>query len=360
MKTTSEYTAFKTGALASEPLMRKISLADVAIVNDDTLMVSGARIKATQNAMNSLARIIGVPPALSNSFSTAYGKDSKQRLLELQRAAKLVSKAKKVSLTLIANPKSLQIEGILSDASILPFETYFDVFEKMVDSHNLEIENFGVSSTGSLYISTVNKANEFQVGNLKDEHFHPGFTLSNDIRVGTTLDSYLYRLVCSNGMVGKGFGNQLAYNPESMNDFFDKLNELKNNGYIPVGFQDKVKSATTTKASYAEVKWGADLIAKSSEDMKRIYVDKYIPHDEIRNKFAAKGVDVGKFNSQQQKNAITNVSVWDVVNGVTDFASHDYGFNLTADKKKQLQTEAGMMLAKGSYDTQNLVHVSLG
>ena len=75
--------------------------------------------------------------------------------------------------------------------------------------------------------------------------------------------------------------------------------------------------------------------------------------------FAAKGADTLNWNTAQEKNAITNISVWDVINGVTDFASHDYGFGVSADSKLNLQVKAGSMLSAKSYDTQNLVHISL-
>ena len=59
-------------------------------------------------------------------------------------------------------------------------------------------------------------------------------------------------------------------------------------------------------------------------------------------------------NAKQKANLRTGVSVWDVINGVTDFASHNYGFDKKANSDTHLQMVAGDILAK-NYDTANLV-----
>ena len=64
-----------------------------------------------------------------------------------------------------------------------------------------------------------------------------------------------------------------------------------------------------------------------------------------------------KLNHDQQKNAKTALSVWDVINGVTDFASHNYGYEMKDNSAANLQMQAGSMLCKDSYDTSNLVLV---
>ena len=47
--------------------------------------------------------------------------------------------------------------------------------------------------------------------------------------------------------------------------------------------------------------------------------------------------------------------MWNVINGVTDFASHNYGFNV--NNSVQLQIEAGNMLCK-NFDISNTLDVS--
>ena len=48
--------------------------------------------------------------------------------------------------------------------------------------------------------------------------------------------------------------------------------------------------------------------------------------------------------------------MWDIINGVTDFASHDYGFEIKNPEttRNEMMVQAGGMLTK-NYDTQNLL-----
>lgn len=268
-----------------------------------------------------------------------------------------VAGGKGITVTLAANKVFGIVERVYRGSQILPYATYFDTFERLMNSHKLDIVDFGQTPTG-VFVSTKSVEDEFKIGNFGNEVFHPGFTLTNNLSNGLVLDSYLYRLICTNGMVGQSFGHSIKYNPESMTDFFKSLIEFKNSGLIPLGFRDKVTQAIHTKASYAEVHSAAKIITNNSK-LTIDLVDRFVPVNDIRRKFALKGADTVKWNSAQEKNAITNISVWDVVNGLTDFASHDYGFDVKESDRLSMQKQAGDLLGKPAFDTQNLVHVSL-
>jgi hypothetical protein len=356
-KTTTQFNAFKTQALAQEPLMCQASIADITILSEKKISFKGKEYFCSENAMNNLASIVGLPKTFANGIEGAFGKEARQRITQLQKAARILG-GKNPIVTLVASKATRQIDTILSGCSILPYNSYFDVFERMMNGTKMEIADFGASPRGGLFISTVSKEHEFNVAGMKNETFHPGTTFTNDFRAGSVMDSYLLRLVCSNGMVGRGFGETFEYNPESMNEFFNKVSKLKGMGFIPGEFTEKVKIANAVRASYAEVKEAADMITSCSKLLKAD-VDRFVPFNDIRRKFNAKGCDTAQWNTQQEQNAITNVTVWDVVNGITDFASHDYGFGLSNDARLKLQIKAGSLLSSKKYDTQNLVHVSL-
>ncbi len=357
MKTQSQFATFKKEALANEPLMREANLADINIVSENEIIYLGTKFKCTDEAMNGFAKAVGMPVAFGNSIKNAFGVTAKSRIAELQKAARVIA-GKNPHVTLIANRKLGVIENILSGGSILPYEMYFDVFERMMNGSKMDIADFGSSDQGGVFVSTVSRENEFSVGKFKDENFHPGMTFSNDIRKGAVVDSFINRLVCTNGMVGRGFGESIIYNPESMSEFFEKIQILKCAGFLPSEFKAKVAAAIATRASYNEVHQAANLITGSSK-LSKEFVDSFIPFNDIRRKFAKKGCDTIAWNTQQEQNAITDISVWDVVNGLTDFASHDYNFELSNANRLAIQVKAGGLLARAKYDTQNLVHVSL-
>lgn len=355
-KTQKEFANFKEIAMANEPLMRQANLSDISIIDDKTIQFNGRNFTASDAAINDFSKIVGVQKTLINNVGTAFGKGTSQRIVDIQKAAKLIH-GKNAVITLVADKKFGTITRILSGGSLLPYQNYFEVFERMMNGTNMDIVDFGSGANG-LHISTVSRKDEFSVGKKKDEVFHPGFTFKNDMSTGAGLDSFLNRLICTNGMVGRGFAETVNYNPESINEFFTHIQTLKTSGFMPAAFNTKVASAINTRASYAEVKSAANLITGGSK-LEKQFVDKFVPYNDIRRKFAAKGVDTLGWNPQQMQNAITDISVWDVINGITDFASHDYGFEVTADNKLKMQVAAGSMLSREKFDTQNLVHISL-
>lgn len=356
MKTQAQFTAFKTASLENEPLTREVLLSDIQIASENSILYRGKEFKCTEQAINDIAEIVGVPKTFASSFGKSFGNAGKQKLVELQKSARIAS-GKGITITLAANKVFGIIERVYKGSQILPYATYFDTFEKLMNNHKLDIVDFGQTPTG-VFISTKSVEDEFKVGNFGNETFHPGFTLTNNLSNGLVLDSYLYRLICTNGMVGQSFGHSIKYNPESMSDFFKSLIEFKSSGLIPLGFKDKVTQAIHTKASYAEVHSAAKIITNNS-NLTMDLVDRFVPVNDIRRKFALKGADTTKWNAAQEKNAITNVTVWDVVNGLTDFASHDYGFDVKESNRLSMQKQAGDLLGKPAFDTQNLVHVSL-
>jgi hypothetical protein len=357
MKNQSQYAAFKNKALELEPLSKQVSLAEIELVDGNRISHQGVTITLSDSAMSDLAAVVGMPKRFGSELEKDFTPAGKQRFVNLIKSAK-VSRGKNPTVTLVATKGTRVVSRVFDEGSILPYEAYFDTFERLMNSHKMDIQDFGHDSDGKVFISTVSKKDEFQIGKRREEVFHPGFTFTNDIRTGTTLESYLHRLVCTNGMIGRGFGTTFEYNVNKMNEFFDSVNDLRNGGFLPPSFKDKVEAASCVRASWAEVKAATELITQNSKLLKED-VDKFVPYNSIRTAFLAKGVNPAEWNGQQSKNAITNVTVWDVINGVTDFASHDYGFEVNDHSRLKMQLDAGSLLSKSSYDTQNLVHIAL-
>ena len=66
------------------------------------------------------------------------------------------------------------------------------------------------------------------------------------------------------------------------------------------------------------------------------------------------GCDLAGMTKKQLQTAPTQIPLWSVINDVTDFASHDYGYDITSMQRTHLMMKAGQMLAK-TPDLQNIV-----
>jgi hypothetical protein len=131
--------------------------------------------------------------------------------------------------------------------------------------------------------------------------------------------------------------------------------QLQTNGFQPQGISDKVIKADMVNASLSEMQQAASSIMSNSKiewkDLQR-----YVPIQETSDIFSRHGMDTTRFTRLQQKNATTGTSLWNIVNGMTNFASN--GAKLYFDDETQRQrimVAAGNLFARDTYDTENLV-----
>ena len=109
----------------------------------------------------------------------------------------------------------------------------------------------------------------------------------------------------------------------------------------------------TTNCSYAELEAAAELIMGNS-GAKANEISKWIPIQETNTKFMDFGIIPAMMSAEKKKNAKTGTPVWDMVNGLTHFATHENVFKVSEDSRRLIQKEAGKIMA-GTYDMENVV-----
>jgi hypothetical protein len=199
------------------------------------------------------------------------------------------------------------------------------------------------------------KRREFQVGNLTSEAFHSGISLSRTSD-GIKADPFMHRLICTNGMVARNF--EESYQLKSMDqrawqEFYQHLERIDQSGFVPVKFSEAVKTAMDNPASLAELEQGRRLISEMS-NCRDEDLEMFIRSKGTYNRIHAAGIDDTRLTGKQKQNLRTGISLWDVINGITDFASHNYGFEKKSNADRHLQMRAGDLLSKGP-DTRNLI-----
>jgi hypothetical protein len=133
--------------------------------------------------------------------------------------------------------------------------------------------------------------------------------------------------------------------------------QMASTGFQPVGLADTIRKAHNTDASLAEMQKAVSAILNVDERVDYDYIQRYVPLDRANRAYDEAGADPSQFSAIQLRNAKSGMSVWDMVNGMTNFASNDTRYNIDSSKMGNLMITAGNILTKRQYDTEG--HVSV-
>jgi hypothetical protein len=290
------------------------------------------------------------------TLESSIGEEGANKFLNALKNA--IGSNKSTQVTMLVSPDRvitrMQKAGKID---LISAPTFFDTFERVMNSHDLELKNMSFNkANGNIHIETVKSKDQHQVANLKDEVFTTGLSLSRTIE-GIQADPYMHRLICTNGMVTRAFEESFqlrSLEPKMWNDFFQHLERIEKSGFVPTKFNARVEQATKTPASLAELERGANLLLNNSNLPVGELEFFFKGHRNTYNRLNAAGIDETKLTTEQKRNVRTGINMWDLINGITDFASHNYGYEKKQNADRHMQLQAGDLLSK-SFDTQNII-----
>lgn len=355
MITQENYNAFKANAISKQPIRKTCLLSDLKFHTMDVVEYSGINLGINRSALKDIIRIIGLSVQGTNQIEAAVGE---QTALSILNSLKSVIGGIKKEVTIVVTPDRIITKVSSKEkSSLISIQSYFDTFERLANDHDLEIKDLSFNeSTGTVSINSLAGKHEHQLGNFSDEVFRTGFSFSRNME-GFQLDPYQQRLVCTNGMVTRQFEESYkltSMEPKMWNEFYQHLQRIEETGFLPIKFQASVSRSMNSTSSLDELERAVTLIQSNSnipdaeleiffKGIKRTY-----------NKFYESNIDTTKLTKDQKRNLRTGVNHWDLINGITDFASHNYGYDKKPNSDRHLQMVAGDLLAK-TPDTSNII-----
>lgn len=333
-------------AIKRTPMRKSISLKSIEVIDDEILSIEGRRISVTKEGMNSLCKIVGLPISFNKNFTKSFGEKARQNLVN---RLKIAAQAKgTTSVSLAVNPHSRRIVDICKNPEeIISNDNFIQTSSRIIDRYGLEVLNFSVSEDGDCVINACSPKNMWGLQGMKNEKFYGGVSFMNSPGDGFEVSTFLNRLHCTNGMVGKAFEETFSLgsmDPKGMEKFYSELNDLASKGFKPKEFEWKVQAAAITPASLSEMKRAHDIITQNSDAMYGD-IEPWIPYQTTREYFHRAGVDTQEIGGKAMKGARTGTSVWDLVNGLTNFGSWDHGFKLDEYAQRKIQMEASRLLS---------------
>lgn len=337
----------KAETLNAQALRKTISVRDLEIINDTTVVFQGHYLEMTKDAFKQLTSMLGMSQAFAKKFEKLFDAEVKARFINQMKNAMAIQMNE---ITMIVSPTTKSVVGFTKSATdLVSNERFISLADQIIDQHGFEVSNWGVDANkGLVTINAFNPKAEFAVTGINNEVFSAGLTLRNSPQKGIEVMPYINRMWCANGLTTplatESYQLQDLTQP-SMEKFFQHMAELRKNGFQPQGFQELISKANKTSASMYEL--------KGAHNMAKRYVgdaaDNWVPLNENMSAYRTSGIEIDQFSIDELKNARSNQSVWSVVNGITHIAQHAperLAFDMTDRESTQLMVDAGNILGK--------------
>ena len=358
--TTLSPTAFaarKAEAVRNEVMRKEISLSEFNVIDNTHIEVDGVKIELTPFAFKRLLGRLRIPTAFAKRFSDGFGTDGLQQLVQMMKTMK--SSKNDQTVTLLVDPRNKVITNILpAGYASISNEAFVDFAEGYINQYGLEVKDFGSDPNGGATINCVSPNSVFSVPGMSDEVFNTGVTFRNTPTRGLEVSPYLNRLVCSNGMSSTAFSETYGLHEltdKSISEFNEHMITMASTGFQPVGLADKIKAANETDASIAEVQRAMSAMLSTDKKIDFEYMQRYLPINRVMKAYSDIGAEPSTFTTKQLQNAKSGLSIWEVVNGITNFASNDEKYNIDDHKTGNLMVSAGNLLMKKNFDTEALI-----
>ena len=345
----------KVDTLEAQNLRKVVPFRDINIIDGESIEYNGSKINITKFAFKNLLGLLGMSNQFAQKFESLFTKEAKAQFINTMKNAMASNSGRLSEVTLVLNPISKAVVAITKKEEFgISNQQFMQVAENIIDNQSMDVTNWSIDpGTGIITINAFNPKANFSVQGLSDEVFTGGVTFQNSPKDGFQVLPYVNRQWCTNGLT-TAFAQEAytlnSLDQGSMEKFFENLNSLRKNNFAPTGFADRVRAAHNTPASLHELQFAHNLIEPFAGER----VDNWIPLAENMNAFYRAGFE--GLSTEQLKHAKSNTSVWDVVNGVTHFATHGAQIidtNMQDYNASELMVKSGNLFGKKSFDHEN-------
>ena len=347
----------KAVAIRNEVMRKELSLSEFNVIDNTHIEIDGVKIELTPFAFKRLLGRLRIPTAFAKRFSEGFGADGLKQLVSMMKTMK--SSKNDQTVTLLVDPRAKKITNILpAGYASISNEAFVDFAEGYINQYGLEVTDFGSDPDGGATINCVSPEAVFTVPGMSDEVFNTGVTFRNTPTRGLEVSPYLNRLVCSNGMTSTAFSETYSLHElsdKAINEFNEHMITMASTGFQPVGLADKIKLANETDASIAEVQRAMSTILSADKTIDFDYAQRYVPINRVMKAYSDIGAEPSTFTTKQLQNAKSGLSIWEVVNGMTNFASNDQRYALNDHKTGNIMVTAGNLLMKKQFDTEGFL-----
>lgn len=300
--------------------------------------VDGSEVLVSDSVSRQLDCLIGLKPRQARVVQKASGSEGIRVFRNYLATANSITKP--VTVALVANPASHTVSGIIPiGTDVIPFDAFIDFAQMFTEKNGLVPvrQELAYDITNGVTIFLDGAEPEIRQFAPNEEFRINGYYLKWNLGQ-IELGRYFERLVCTNGQTVKIKEREAriqSLRAEAIQGFLaipgrrDLLDESFR------GFSFKALEAMEVKASMAELKLMSDKLDNYAVDSMSAAV--IAPYKHQLNLYADFGYDVDNVNLRDMKAGMT---VWELYNGVTDYASNTADWDADDNRRGMLQGEA--------------------
>ena len=300
--------------------------------------VEGTELLVNDLVSKQLDEIIGLTPTQAKVVKNASGETGVRDFRNYLATAG--SMMKPVSVALIANPSSRTVSGLVSiKEEPITSDAFFDFLELFLDKNGLYPVDYQMAydiAAGITIFLDCDNPDVRQIAPGEDFLVNSYYLKWNLGQI--ELGRYYERLVCSNGQT------ELVRHKEARvtsvrEGRISGIMDIPRDGGLLTGafekFRGKALEAMGTRASIAELKLVSDKLDHFLVDSQ---ASKAIaPYGKELQMYLNSGYDC---EGERIKLMKSSMSVWDLYNAVTDYASNNTVWDKSDNRRGMLQSEA--------------------
>ena len=307
-------------------------------------MVEGTEVLVSDMVSKQLDELIGLTPQQAKIIKTASGEDGVRDFRNYLATAN--SMTNPVLVALIANPYTKTVCGLvpIKDEPITS-DSFFDFLNMFMEFNHLYPKRYEMAYDPAAGMTIYLNSREPDIRQIApNEDF-----LTNAYYIRWNLGQielgrYYERLICSNGQTETITFNGSRIQSIKEDKVAAMLSIPRNKELLKTSFNkfgDKAREAMRVKASMSELKFISNRLNKYLvyPDQARLIA----PFEEELTMYQEAGYQC---KPEQLKSLLASMTIWELYNSVTDFASNNKVWDPTDNRRGILQGEALHFLMK--------------
>lgn len=342
---TTDYNIYKDEFLLQSVGYREVARNEIVALDETHFQVGGSILEFSNEVSTKIDRFIGIKSDQCKIAEKSYGANGVSNLRNFFAQA---SRKDDDRVILVADLSNRKITNLFpTHKHLIPPESFFDFAEMFMDKNRYEPE--AVEYDNGSEVSIRMKSLDPQVMTFAegDDFISNGLWLRwNPTEVA--FGNYYERLVCTNGMTHMS-QNKLIHADSltdqhlvsALCDVNGETPALKHNLTLMLS---NARTAIHTRASVYELGLGARMLRRFG--VEESAVEQLIPYEENRICYQQSGYSV---TSQALRRAVSNMTVWQLCNILTGFASHTQTWT-RHDLRRPLLMEQSVVLLNAKRD----------